>query len=245
VGDGIREGVEEMTAYLQDAPNLQFTLGLVELGCYRVSPDPQAPTLLVPRVVMRTAEVTRAIVQIEMSDEAAKRVRVTTTTPPAEGSVIRTTLSKTEFYQILQRSVGNDIANEARVTIDRLIVAHDSLQEDFTTKKLAIRVELPNADISSAVLYVSTAGAVTVYRWLARGLSEHGVPVDVVQRFLDGLHGIDAKFPARIAPNGQIQGFKAAEKNASLANVLPRFSEVENLLTQLLRDVDRQAQQSA
>ena len=32
VGDGIREGVEEMTAYLQDAPNLQFTLGLVELA---------------------------------------------------------------------------------------------------------------------------------------------------------------------------------------------------------------------
>ena len=86
VGDGIREGVEEMTAYLQDAPNLQFTLGLVELGCYRAASDSRGTTtLLVPRVVMRTAEVTRAIVQIEMSDEAAKRVSVTTTTLPAEG----------------------------------------------------------------------------------------------------------------------------------------------------------------
>ena len=56
VGDGIREGVEEMTAYLQDAPNLQFTLGLVEIGCYSVTSATGAPsTLLVPRVVMRTS----------------------------------------------------------------------------------------------------------------------------------------------------------------------------------------------
>lgn len=44
VGDGIREGVAEMTAYLQNAPSLQFTLGLVELGCYRVSADSQDAT---------------------------------------------------------------------------------------------------------------------------------------------------------------------------------------------------------
>ena len=244
VGDGIREGVEEMTAYLQDAPNLQFTLGLVELGCYRVSPEPQSATLLVPRVVMRTAEVTRAIVQIEMSEEAANRVRVTTTTPPAEGTETRTTLSKTEFYQLLQRLVGPEMANQTRVMVDRLILAHESLQEDFTTKKLAIRAELPNADISLPVLYISTAGAVTVYRWLAQKLSEQGIPIEVVQRLLDGLHRIDAKFPSRIAANGQSQGFKAAEKNASLANVLPQFAEIENLLAQLLSDIDRQAQQA-
>src|SRR2546428_3003418 len=42
---------------------------------YRVSSVSQdATTLLVPRVVMRTAEVTRAIVQIEMPEEAAQRI---------------------------------------------------------------------------------------------------------------------------------------------------------------------------
>src|SRR6266850_3884512 len=57
-------------------------------------------------------------------------------------------------------------------------------------------------------------------------LSEQGVPAQVVQRFLDGLNRIDAKFPGGIAPNGQIQGFKTADKNASLANVLPRLWEL-------------------
>ena len=74
-------------------------------------------------------------------------------------------------------------------------------------------------------------------------MSERGIPTQVVQQFLDGLHAIDAKFPPRIAANGQIQGFKAAEKNASLVNVLPRFAELEQLLAQLLQEIDRHAQQ--
>ena len=52
--------------------------------------------------------------------------------------------------------------------VDRLVLAQESLQEDFTTKKLAIRAELPNGDISSPVLYISTAAAVTVYRRIDR-----------------------------------------------------------------------------
>ena len=185
VGDGIREGVEEMTAYLQDAPNLQFTLGLVEIGCYGVTAGPGAPsTLLVPRVVMRTAEVTRAIVQIEMSEEAARRITVTTATPPAEGERDRTTLSKTAFYELLQKSIGNENANRTRSLIDRLVLDHEGLEEDFTTKKLALRADLANGDVSMPLIYISTGGAVTVYRWLAKKLSERGVPADAVNRFL-------------------------------------------------------------
>jgi len=33
--------------------------------------------------------------------------------------------------------------------IDRLVLTHDALQEDFTTRKLSLRAELPNSDISS------------------------------------------------------------------------------------------------
>jgi hypothetical protein len=244
VGDGIRENVEEMAAYLQDAPNLQFTLGLVEIGCYRFDGGSGDSTLLVPRIVMRTAEVTRAIVQIEMSDEAARRVTVATTTPPAEGSENRTTLSKTEFYHLLQQSLGAETANQTRVSVDRLVLAHEAIEEDFTTKKLSIRADLPASDFACPVLYISTAGAVTVYRWLARETAERGLPVGVIERFLTGLHAIDSKFPRGMTRDGQIQGFKDATKNASLANVLPRFADVERLLVELLQEIDRHAPQS-
>jgi hypothetical protein len=242
VGDGIREGVEEMTSYLQDAPNLQFTLGLVEVGCYAITTGPAASsTLLVPRIVMRTAEVTRAIVQIEMSDEAGRRITVTTTTPAAEGERDRTTLSKTTFYELLQKSIDNDNANRTRSFVDRLVQDHEGLEEDFTSKKLALRADLVSADISMPLIYISTGGAVTVYRWLAKKLSERGVPADVVNRFLNGLQQIDARFPPRVNAEGQIQGFKAADKNAALANVLPKFPEFERLLLELLQEIERGA----
>jgi hypothetical protein len=246
VGDGIREGVEEMTAYLQDAPNLQFTLGLVEIGCYGISSGTGAQsTLLVPRVVMRTAEVTRAIVQIEMTEEAAQRVKVTIATPPAEGDKDRTTLSKTAFYEMLQKSIGNENANLTRSLIDRLVLEVDGLEEDFTTKKLALRADIANADVSTPLIYISTGGALTVYRWLAKKLSERGVSVDAVNRFLTGLQQIDVLFPSHVNAEGQIQGFKSRDKNAGLANVLPRFSEFQRLLVELLQEIERGANETA
>jgi hypothetical protein len=245
VGDGIRENVEEMTAYLQDAPNLQFTLGLVEIGCYNLDIDsPQAGRLLVPRIVMRTAEVTRAIVQIEMTEEASKRVAITTTTPSPQGGDTRATLSKTEFYQFLQESLGMDVANGTRAAVDTLIQTHETLQEDFTTKKLAIRVDIPSSDLSTTVLYISTKGAVTVYRWLWEEVSKRGMSTVPIARFLEGLHEIDAKFPRSVTVEGQVPAFKSHEKNASLTNVLARFPEVERLLTNLLEELDRQSTQA-
>ncbi len=132
-------------------------------------------------------------------------------------------------------------ANRTRSLIDRLVLDHEALEEDFTTKKLALRVDIANTDVSMPLIYISTGGAVTVYRWLAKTLSERGVPVDVVNRFLAGLSHIDALFPARVNAEGQIQGFKAKDKNAGLTNVLPKFSEFERLLAELLQDIERRA----
>ena len=100
---------------------------------------------------------------------------------------------------------------------------------------------MANADVSMPLIYISTGGAVTVYRWLAKKLSERGVPADAVNRFLAGLRHIDALFPARVNAEGQIQGFKASDKNAGLANVLPKFSEFERLLVELLQEIERRA----
>lgn len=166
---------------------------------------------------------------------------MTTATPPAEGERDRTTLSKTAFYEMLQKSIGNENANRTRILIDRLVLDHEGLEEDFTTRKLALRADMANADVSTPLIYVSTGGAVTVYRWLAKKLSERGVPADAVNRFLAGLQQIDAVFPARVNAEGQIQGFKAADKNAGLANVLSKFSEFERLLVELLQEIERRA----
>src|SRR5262249_27918967 len=61
VGDGIREGVEAIAEYLQFHAGLHFSLGLVELPIY-VMPD--GDRLITPRVLARTALVTRNVVAV-------------------------------------------------------------------------------------------------------------------------------------------------------------------------------------
>jgi len=59
VGDGIREGVEAITEYLQVHAGMHFTLGLVEMPLFRVD---DGSILLVPRVVARTTMIIRHVV---------------------------------------------------------------------------------------------------------------------------------------------------------------------------------------
>lgn len=61
VGDGIREGVEAITEYLQSHIGLHFSLGLVELPVFLL---PDGQRLVVPRVLARTTNIVRNIVSI-------------------------------------------------------------------------------------------------------------------------------------------------------------------------------------
>ena len=61
VGDGIREGVEAIADYLQLHVGLHFSLGLVELPIYAM---PSGDRLIAPRVLARTAVVTRNVVAV-------------------------------------------------------------------------------------------------------------------------------------------------------------------------------------
>src|ERR1700719_3946724 len=61
VGDGIREGVEAIAEYLQLHAGLHFSLGLVELPIYVM---PNGDRWVAPRVLARTALVTRNVVAV-------------------------------------------------------------------------------------------------------------------------------------------------------------------------------------
>ena len=61
VGDGIREGVEAITEYLQVHAGLHFTLGLVELPIF-VMPD--GSRIVIPRVLARTQTLFRTVVAV-------------------------------------------------------------------------------------------------------------------------------------------------------------------------------------
>jgi hypothetical protein len=70
--------VEHMAEFLQRAPQLGFTLGLVELALFRTSKQSDGTFFVQPRVLARTREITRAIVEIRSTVPTAE---ITVTTP--------------------------------------------------------------------------------------------------------------------------------------------------------------------
>ena len=107
VGDGIREGVEEIADFLQQTPSLGFTLGLVEMALFRKGAGKKAPIFVQPRILARTVEVERAVVTLKIP---VRPEDVEISTPPvadAQGAALaRRTPTTDQFYEQLGESEG-------------------------------------------------------------------------------------------------------------------------------------------
>lgn len=96
-GDGIREDMERIAEFLQGTPQLHFTLALVELQVYQWSDGIQ---LVVPLVVARTTEVTRAVVRVESigTSQVEVALDLSVVPEPMKGTRERKTLTENEFF---------------------------------------------------------------------------------------------------------------------------------------------------
>lgn len=98
VGDGIREGVENITHFLQRHAGLHFTFGLVELAVFE-APENEPGYLVQPRLLARTTEIERAVVTVERGvqiDEPEDQ-RISHRQAGKKGSI-----SEEEFYEELR-----------------------------------------------------------------------------------------------------------------------------------------------
>lgn len=236
VGDGIRESVEEMASYLQQTPSLQFTLGLVEISCYRSATGSDRETLLlVPHVVTKTAEVVRAVVQIEMSKEASQKV-VTTVTTPSEVTKPTTAsrLSKAEFYEKLASNAGKGVAERTEAFVDSLLEKHDALDEHFTLWLHRVRLKLPDSDIPpQPILNISKHSGIGGDIDILEKLAEQGYPASIGDAYWKGLSEIDSRAA------GKRRTKVSGKKNLHL--VVPKFEKLEAVITALVEAVQAAA----
>ncbi len=77
VGNGIREGVEGLAEVMQKSPLLGFTLALVETAVYKMG-EATDDVLVQPRVLLRTREIVRHVIEVRNS-HATAAVTVTAT----------------------------------------------------------------------------------------------------------------------------------------------------------------------
>ena len=113
VGDKIYPGATQLAETIQSAPHLQFTMGFVELQCYRLDKNSNWPLIVFPRFVAKTKEITRAIVQV-LYEEKKPEIQVVT---PIEEESPSGRVTFTEFIA----SLPSNIADMFRLYIDSWI----------------------------------------------------------------------------------------------------------------------------
>jgi len=135
VGDGIREGVETLTAYLQLHAGFHFALGIVEVPIFEL---PQQGFLVQPRLLARTVNIERGIVrlvdgQIRIEPPENPSIKITT------GQ--RTSISEDQLRERLQQS-----APEVPGALDRFLTNAEELgvHVEPATKSLQIRWRGPD-----------------------------------------------------------------------------------------------------
>ena len=113
VGDGIRESVEEMVDFLSNTPQIQFTLGLVELQFYK-NPNLEGELIAIPNLITRTREITRAIVKIENSTNGNVTIETDFIEEKVKPITARTTITEDDFFEQLQQNTDYESAEFAK-----------------------------------------------------------------------------------------------------------------------------------
>ncbi len=121
VGDGIRESVEDMIEYLSQSPQLHFTLALIELQVFKLEENNDS-LIVIPQLVTRTKEITRAIVRIEGSYSADLKVNIETdlgaeTENKKANSQTRLTITADDYFEQLQQKTSREIVEFAKQII--------------------------------------------------------------------------------------------------------------------------------
>jgi hypothetical protein len=230
VGNGIREGVEALTAFLQRTPSLHFSLALVELGLFRAKPGSEWPLLIQPRTVARTVEVVRAVVDVR----APAAIEVTVTLPedsarPTIGA--RRTLTEEAFFSRLRENTSESIADGAAELIGDLRSC--TLEAWWRASSVSLRMPDPGGlDRYWTVVVITVTGSFYL-GWLAKISEEGGYKPAVWQAYLQrvtvltGAKGSDKTLDST--------------KPAPLTDLLARAPEFVSLVQNLVEDLRREA----
>lgn len=168
VGDGIREGLENILGVLHTHPQMHFTFSLVELQIYTHLEGP-AGKLIVPQVVANTVEIVRATVRVETTGKA--NVVVEFEDPLKAGPEGRRPkkLCESEFFS----KAPND---RVRSMMERIFQWCDEKEvvRDWRASSVSIRLRDPKGSRQMFTLFVmKTTGAIYT-GWLLDQLKSAG-----------------------------------------------------------------------
>ena len=184
VGDGIHEGVEQMADFLNQTPQLQFTLGLVEMGLYALDDKAHPANFFVqPRIVARTREVTRAVVEITTTVQPdAIHVSVPPTPTKAQGE--RRPITERAFLDQLSESSSPEVVTFAQGVLEQA-PAHDDLTIEWGEAGPLLKYEDAETGHSFTFGQLNRMGSLSSTQRLSRRCQKLRLDASIYQDYLD------------------------------------------------------------
>ncbi|GER04496.1 hypothetical protein JCM17846_21780 [Iodidimonas nitroreducens] len=138
VGDGVREGVESLSGYLQKHAGFHFTLGIIEMPIFHGAED---GFYIQPRILARTVNIERGIVRI-IDGRVAMEAPQATQDLRASGR--RTLISQDRMLEILEKAEPG-LPAALQAFLDR--AADQAVTLESASKSLQLRVRGPGDDL--------------------------------------------------------------------------------------------------
>jgi len=181
VGDGIRESVEDMVEYLNQTPQLFFTLSLIELQVYKFSKE-KDHYIVIPQIIMRTKEITRAIIKFESSKPESLRVNINTDLSLLAGDNVknvskRFTITAEDYFEQLLHNTDNDQVEFVKQIIE------DSEKRgyniDWGQGSFVVKSYDPAGSGIKITLFVVDKKGMVFIGWTAQQLERLGLPLEI------------------------------------------------------------------
>jgi len=174
VGDGIKESVEEMVDYLNKNPSMLFTLALVELQVFKFS---QGDFIVIPQVVTRTQEITRAVVKIEGVN--VEKVQIELDTGEETKKPKRRKIDEDEFFEQLKKE---------KVNVDFVKSVFEDMENlgckiQWRSQSAMVRLKDPLGRKQKLTIFGITVSGKVFVGWLPDQLEKIGIDRKLGEKF--------------------------------------------------------------
>ena len=180
VGDGIRESVEDMVDYLSNSAQLLFTLGLVELQVYKATTDESY--IVVPNLITRTKEITRAVIKIENSTNSIVKVESDFSEPNKSNNYKRTTITEVDFFEQLEVNTNFEIANFAKKILEQAIKSGYHI--NWNTASFTVKILDPNGSGQKITMFVVDRKGMFYVGWSGTQLKRLGLDFNLSNEYV-------------------------------------------------------------
>ncbi len=232
VGDGIREGVENIANFLQRHAGLHFTFGLVELGIFKMPANLSSGYIIEPRILVRTVEIERAVIR-------AEHFFVSIEEPPSQiithrQAGRRSTITETEFYEDLEQTNSK---------IAKLLPAFFKECEDLgltITKRKSMILHWEDSNgIRHNFGTIFPNGTIRT-NYFCQSAKDAG-NIAIGEQYLDGIAKLIGSATIRQKGNPWTWTVKQSDKDPSVLNLLKQSDKWLALIEKAMQELDKSA----